>query len=398
MLRKLAVVTVVAGLLLAGANAQERVSVCEKGSLLVFPKVELRWDAAGNLIQDTFISLTNDYTEDVAVLIYFVSEACTQRNNDIYLSHNEPTWWSSATGLPKGVSPFTVLGDPISDPEGSGELILRGFIVLWAIDMDHQQIRWNHLTGEATIVNYAGACAWEYSPYAFAAHNVNHGEVVGTAGEILIGDPDPAVPQYDWAFNTLLLDFFAADSMAFSGGGVVVAHDTDLTLLILDMDLRQETEGPYTTKADFMIWNEDEVSFSGMEYCITKWDESLLSSIGGHFDIDNLHTDKGKARIDGVASIVCDVDVDPTDGPCGAHPDDVCSMDVALLGVAVKVLDFSGLVTGTALAGTTLVGAGYECTSILYDTLAGPEEGGLVGPPAKTPPLRPGVLRLGGGG
>ena len=45
----------------------------EKGSVLIFPKVEIRWDWCGNVIQDTFIDLTNDYPGDVLVQMYFVN-------------------------------------------------------------------------------------------------------------------------------------------------------------------------------------------------------------------------------------------------------------------------------------------------------------------------------------
>jgi hypothetical protein len=52
---------------------QDRVSATEKGSLLYFSKVELRWNSSGDLVQDTFICLTNDATEDVLVQMYFVN-------------------------------------------------------------------------------------------------------------------------------------------------------------------------------------------------------------------------------------------------------------------------------------------------------------------------------------
>lgn len=55
------------------AMAVERVTASEKGSLLIFSKVEIRWDAAGALIQDTFIDLTNDYPDDVKVKMYFIN-------------------------------------------------------------------------------------------------------------------------------------------------------------------------------------------------------------------------------------------------------------------------------------------------------------------------------------
>ncbi len=52
---------------------QDRVSATEKGSLVFFTKVELRWDAMGMLVQDTFLSLTNDYPNDVRVQLYFIN-------------------------------------------------------------------------------------------------------------------------------------------------------------------------------------------------------------------------------------------------------------------------------------------------------------------------------------
>ncbi|MCP4593512.1 MAG: hypothetical protein GY842_22470, partial [bacterium] len=55
------------------ASAQNvRASTSEKGSLLIFPKVELRWNSAGELIQDTFIDLTNDHEDEVKVQVYYI--------------------------------------------------------------------------------------------------------------------------------------------------------------------------------------------------------------------------------------------------------------------------------------------------------------------------------------
>ena len=52
---------------------QDRVSGTEKGSLVFFTKVEIRWDGTGALTQDTFLSLTNDYPQDVRVQLYFIN-------------------------------------------------------------------------------------------------------------------------------------------------------------------------------------------------------------------------------------------------------------------------------------------------------------------------------------
>ena len=45
----------------------------EKGSLLIFSKVEIRWDSMGNVIQDTFLDISNDFPDDVQVQMYFIN-------------------------------------------------------------------------------------------------------------------------------------------------------------------------------------------------------------------------------------------------------------------------------------------------------------------------------------
>jgi hypothetical protein len=367
MLRKLIFVAAVLGVC-CGAYAQTDAanycSASEKGSLLIFPKVEIRWDAGtGAVLQDTFISLANDYTQDVWILAYFVSENCNWVANDFVLTHNEPCYWSAVTGHPKGLSPWTVLGPSYDDPSGSGDLVHRGYIVLWAINPDHQQIRWNHLTGHATIVNYGNGSAWEYNAYTFSALEGENGTTVGDPGIIKLDGI-----EYDVAFDRLLLDFFGSGSKAFTNDpnnpDPEVTHDTDLTLMIVDMDLRQEPNdpNPYVTKANFLIWDQQERSVGGEHWCITKWDQELLSRLGGSFLVEFLQTDKGRARIDGLAS--------PS----------VCpgSEERALLGVAAKILAFD---TGEiATAGTNLVGTGpEEPATIYYDIPQPPEEKGLIG-------------------
>ena len=347
----------------SGAFAQSRVSATEKGSLLVYPKVEVRWNQQGYLIQDTFITLNNDYNGDVFVQLYFVNENCTKVDNNFLLTHNQPVYWAASTGEPKGVSPWGVLGDPIPDPEGSTDLILRGYILAWAVDASGAQIRWNHLFGGATIINYLWNTAWDYNAYAFPVIVTNNvpaqGAVVGTPGTINLNGV-----QYASGFQYLLLDFFASGSIAFSGDGKMVVNDTDLTLMILTQDLRQETTGPFTTKAVFQIWNEEEVGFSGMEFCFTKYDETLLSRRGGHFLVDNLQTCKGRARLNGVKSdTVCGVE---------AHSD-----TYSLLGVQSKILAFMGvgpMPYGWALTGGNLAGSGYQSAVINYDIMGAPPE------------------------
>jgi hypothetical protein len=187
-----------------------------------------------------------------------------------------------------------------------------------------------------------------------------HGEAPdGTPGQILLDGV-----EYDSAFDALLFSFYAAGSSALSGGGCLVITDTDLTLHPLDADLRQDTNGPVTTKAKYDVWNQNEVRVSGSDRCITCWDQTLLSNYGdqtvNHFLPDVLHTDVGKARIEGLASTQCPF-----------------SVDAAILGVASKLMTFQcapPLGNGFAEAGRSLVGQGSQSATILWDIIAGPQQ------------------------
>jgi hypothetical protein len=375
---------------LAGsAVADNRVSASKKGSLLYYSKVELQFEFIGNafvLTQDTFLDLSNDFPEDVYVQLYFVNgdaptdpifvgdpPVLVERGHpgwnwvdcQILLTANQPTYWSAFNGLPAGCQPFTILdpgfppGRPNPDFNSIARRVLRGFVVAWAVDNEGEEIRWNHLKGDAVIVNYLNATAWEYNAYSLAAITAAHGAP---------SDANPGVLQmngveYDQVFDILLLDFYAAGSVALSNvtGTVGAIADTDLTLHLVSADLRQDNVGPLTTKAKFDIWNEDEVRFSGTERCITCWDQTLLSRYDApnHMLRGNLQTDKGKARIDGLGSIQCPF-----------------SVNAAILGVVAKELTFftGAAVTGFAKAGMTLVGQGEENAVLLYDIIAPPDE------------------------
>lgn len=367
MFKKFAVTTVVAATLLATtAYAQDRVSTSQKGSLLWFPKIELRFDSAsGALKQDAFIQLSNDFNQDVHLVTFYVLEDCTKFYIDIDLTKNQPVFWSVATGQPYGVAPLTVIGAPYPDPEGSGDLVMRGYYVAWAANEDNEQIRWNHLTGLLTAVNYADGSAYEYAPYSFQALQGNNGDPVGTAGVIKMDGV-----EYSILHSRLNLDFQASGSTGFSGGGRIVTHDTDVTLAIATVDLRQDRYY-YRTKADYLIWNRAELSFAA-HYCIECWSQRLLSNIGGIFLAENLQTPNGRAVIDGAYSVLCEEDPADPFVINGAFP---------LLGLAIKVLTFdNGDVT---TAGETLSGQGTEAGTIWYDIPPPPEEAF----PAKGPRL-----------
>ena len=301
----------------------------------------------------------------------------------IPLTHNEPTYWSMMTGAPIGMQPFTIL-DPAGpgqlpgrpDPEGGEDRVMRGYVIAWAVNELNQEIRWNHLLGDAVIVDYLAGAAWEYNAWVFqATDSVAHGAPTGTPGDLHLDGS-----EFQFCYDQLLLEFYAVHSMALSGGGRMVSVDTDLTLHPVSADLRQDSVGPVTTKAHFDIWDMNEFKKSGTYRCITCWDQTCLSNyrFPNNFLLENLWTDRGKARISGVASQLCNVDFDPTNGPLGADPRDVVSVSTPLLGVATKRMVFDGG-ADHGLAGSNVFGLGYATALIRADLVSG------GGAPPETP-------------
>lgn len=218
----------------------DRATVSAKGSLLIWPKVELKWDAQGRLIQDTFITVVNDNPGGARMQFYFVNgdrDLPPQFNqgqlverghpgwnwvdNQISLTGDQSIYWSVATGEPAGTSPFTVLdpgnppGRPDHDAINPGGRVLRGFVVGWAVNAAGEEIRWNHLTGGATLVNFRDGTAAGYPATAFACVSpALEGEWTdNTPGDLKLNGN-----EYAHAPDMLILDFIATGSEALSNG------------------------------------------------------------------------------------------------------------------------------------------------------------------------------------
>jgi hypothetical protein len=394
-------------------NCTERVSASQKGSLLFYSKVELRWNAAGALVQDTVISLLNDYPADVNVQMYFINgdaeldPVFSSGPMPILIAEGEPGWnwvdcallltpdqpvyWSAATGNPIGCQPFAILDPDLGngpgrpDPEGSSDRVLRGYVIAYAIDASGNEICWNHLSGKATIINYADTSAWEYNAWAFQSVICDQGGTVHPDLGTLRMDGT----EYQQSFDLLLFDFFSSGSQAFSRGGTTVTVDTDLTLHLLDGDFRENSEFPYnppTTKAHFDIWNMNERKLSNTRRCITCWDQTLISNYGApnNMLLGNMQSDKGKARIDGKQANECEEnclrtvtgdlmeleDIIDLLGDLFGEVDIRCSIEASLLGVAAKHLTFAG--GARAVAGSNLVGMGCQSATIRTDLIDPP--------------------------
>lgn len=381
-----------------------RGDVSRKGSLLVFPAVEIKWDSHNRVIQDTFLAISNDFARGVELQFYFLNgdEPLPERfvgfpekriaefepgwnkmDCRVYLTPNQPMYWSAARGTPGGCQAFSVLDPPAGfqkygrpDPETDGTtLVLRGTVLVWAVGyFDHpegwQEIRWNHLYGSAMTVNYAEGAAWEYNAHSFQALTLapNGSPTDDRPGQLSLDGVEYEAPP-----AKLLIDFYAAGSLAMSlddpNAPGSVSLDTDLTLHPASFDFRQDNDGPVITKVEFEVFNQNESKLSGQRRCITCWDQTLMSryitavGIPNYFLRDLLGTDKGQARIDGVASVECDF---------LEHYgiDRKKSENAALLGVASKVLSFDADANRDA-TGMNLINVGEEPARVLYDVFLG---------------------------
>ncbi|MCG3126797.1 MAG: hypothetical protein CHACPFDD_01652 [Phycisphaerae bacterium] len=362
----------------------------KKGSVLILPKIEVHWadlDGSGDIdvsevVRDTFVQLENDGPSQIQVKMYFIQgdppidngvefePGCIKIDFTGILTAEQPAYWSAFSGAPGIGVPASPLNrwdelDPgtppgRADPNGSDRRVLRGYIIIYACNVDELPIRYNRLSASATIIDYLEVAGSEYNAYAFAAGTgVEEGQVVNDKYELNFDGI-----EFDKAPGKLLLEFYAdstaqlANTALTGSQSVVTTVDTELTLVPLNADLHDCI--PTTTLAEYVLHdqNENRRSFTST-HCITCWSSLWLDQIHPIFTRFFLQQDKGKARIDSKAGITfCDTEFDET------------TTATSLLGVAIRRLDFAGV--GVAHAGSSLVIQEEEVGSILL----GPTSGG----------------------
>jgi len=373
---------------LLGVAPDTRVNETQKGSLLVWPEVTIRWNPGGALLRDTIITVGNDLASSgVSIKLFFVNGELPQPlfgpgagtiepgwnffDNVIDLTHDEPTYWSSFTGRAGAipvVTPFTALdanGRPDGDAANPNAVRLRGFVLGFAVQGNLLRSI-NHLFGSATLVDYVANEAVDYKAWSFRAN------FQGTAASpMLFLDGIAAPAHYDACPEYLLLDFFASGSAAIgpNAGGTASTVDTRVTLLPMIHDFCAPLPPePLMTDAQIDVWNEDEVKLTNQHRCIQCWDSTLLSvynihsplqfwipgGIVNHFVLGNLGSNKGKARFRGVANTACDRLPNPNASP---PTPGLVSVSAPLLGDQVKIVTWGA---ANAHSGGELHGLGVR--------------------------------------
>ncbi|MCA9245319.1 MAG: hypothetical protein KDA32_15290 [Phycisphaerales bacterium] len=379
----------------ASSADDDRTNTGKKGSLVILPSVELRYDSTtGDLIQDTFVTLSNDFAAPVRVKVYYLNGNAldwTAVDFVLTMTPDEPYYWSldnptDASAFGQRPRSFRNVGSPVTETDAYGRTFdtLRGAVIMYALssDADKQNtaIRWNHLSAKATAVNYVDGSAYEYNAYAFQSHLRRDNQTV-PQGAPLSSEPTEYIRMdgimYDGAPDQVLVDAFADGSTALSGGGISTEVNTRLNTLVLDMDLRSGGDGPTATLAFFTVHRQDEVplTWSNQNHCIICWESTYLAGIRADvFDASIVNADRVKARIQTFDSYdICYPVVRALDPNLS-----VSYAQSPLIGVTIKELSFEGQAFGTAAS--PLVGEGGNVGSIESATIKVGDNGGPIIP------------------
>lgn len=399
MLRKalvyaLAIVLVLGGSYALASAAQNVANVSQKGSLLVFPRIDTSpIDANPTSFHDTIVTIGNDYTQEVWLKCYWINRDQETSAFMFRVTPNQPIWFRASDGAGTGLYDDLSSVSPVTAAPFFPGDNTTGELKCWAVDAgDTTQIVFNHLYGSAMIFDPVNNTAFQYHAWSFTARNA------GTAGSMVLD----GVAHYDACPQYLLFNFFSRDSAINlpDDGGSATFINSSLTLVPCHQDLRQDRV-PTCTKAKFDIWSENEVKYTGTYQCVKCWFEGYLGDIGStsggyggsKFTYKNLHTLVGRFRVQGMASNTCH-DVFTTTGTDGSQVDQ-CWTDptdtthhgqvaTPLLGIISTELNLSEGTRLEAMTGTTGNTAGawgppldstkYPVPQILWDYADSPLE------------------------
>jgi hypothetical protein len=376
--------------------AQNVANASQKGSLLIFPRIDTTVDSSIHAQRDTIIRISNDYPQDTRIKCYWVNRDQTIQDFEFTITSTQPIWFRASDGLGSGTySAQSTTSNALNVPPFFENSV--GELKCWAVNTaGTDQIAWNHLYGTAMVVDYLAQTAYEYNSFNFTVRPPGYaiGGSVPPQGDLKLS---AKAQEYDACPMYLLFNFFVYDNTGFnqiglSGEATAVTFErTNLTLVPCNQDLRQDRV-PTCTKAKFDVWSENEVKFTGAYQCLKCYFEGYLSELsrprggfgGLKFTWLGLRTTVGRLRVQGIASTVCQ-NVFTTEGADG-QPVDQCWNDpvdiqyrgqvaTPLLGMITTEVTFSGHQT---LIGATAFGAGTGAPAhILWDYADLPSENSI---------------------
>jgi len=341
----------------------------QKGSLLIFPLIDVRTTDTAT----TIIDISNDSNRGTEVNCYYINDHKARVDFSFGVSPKGTVSWDVLTHS-GGIAPpaWPVGGSFLQGDPNTGEL------VCFAVDgAGANQVRFNHLTGTATVVYFNDKDAnqhkqaFKYNAWAFTARSAIDtappvdGTPVGTPGDLVLSGADnPNV--YD-ACPLYLIGVFSPGGLNFSGRpnvlGGVTYKDNDLSISSCSQDLRQDFN-INLTKIQFTVWNAFEENFTGAWQCMDSVltfglddpaDYVPVNSQLINFTYGQLQTANARFMAQGVGSTQC-----PKSTPAG------------LLGVLTTSIGIGAPAAGGAEGedaeiGNTIHGAGAETGFVLWD-------------------------------
>jgi len=223
------------GFSLGVANAQQVVKLNVPGSLLVFPLVD---NLTGTT--RTIINVANRSEDDVwlkgLIVAHDAGNVFHKKDFVIEVTQKQPFIWDTSRSL-------SLNGGFVQAFDG-----LKGFIVLWAIDneKDQLEIPFDYLKGDAVVVSLADSQSRAFRYNAIPHQSVEGGAFTGDGILMLDG-----ATEYAMASQTILCEGFA--------GGYASLNGT-LAVANLGVDLVTSTQPKFDI--NFTVWNENEIPFS----------------------------------------------------------------------------------------------------------------------------------------
>ncbi len=394
----------------------------QKGSLLIFPRVEATTDTYdyGNndrknyrpTTTDTYISITNDSSKPVQVQCYWATTEQYDPNFPIgkggnavnpqardairknhYMdfsfrltAHQPASFWAGdlsllANGTHLFTTGFDKLVTTINAPQFNffqdGSQANAGELKCWAVSNDGtKEIHHNHLAGKATVVSFAEhrdhqkgnthrpeGQAHEYNAWSFQAHYQGSPDIKHTSRPLgTPGSLDLDGKEYDQCPSALMGQFVPT----YHSFGEI-HNRTQITVSNCHEDLRQDAY-THITKLTYTVWNANEMKYTGAHECMGMWYESNLGKAFPHFTYKTLKTDTAYFRAQPTYSKLC--------ADSSGNTDDVETSGV----VGIQVNDIGGAFQSSSNlvglgAGTNDYTAAGAKGQILWDAGANPDLG-----------------------
>ena len=304
--RALVMSVVLGGLASSAYAAQNVANTSQKGSLLVFPYIDVR---GGNT---TIVRLANDANVAVSIKCYYVNQTKFRRDFVFRLTKKQAISFNAVTGsadiigtLPRFPTDAGLFPNITTLPVREANRFLGELICFAVNDGGSAQISHNHLSGTATVgtgplpADSVQQSSFEYTAWAFSARGVGRGNPVGVPGNLVLGG---VAGSYDAcpAYNIVHL----TPTVRFGIGGLA---DQRIGVSTCAQDLRQDYI-PHYTKLELHIWNAHEVKFTGAWECADSTHNFLLShtdTLPDNLSRETLGTNAAHMQIRGVASTQC---------------------------------------------------------------------------------------------